>query len=134
MDGLDKLIRSEFKVAFPEVKRVVDPLLQARGKIRAVRRDNSVSDQLGRSLRAVDVVKVVSSHLSPEMDIELTRLAVDPDGVFLSGHTDRFETVDEIKNRLEKVTGFQSVKITSAKSEKTTKRKQFRIQVKLASD
>ena len=61
----------------------------------------------------------------------LTQLLIGPDSVLLSGSTDTFNTVDDIKSRLEGQAGFKGVTISSATMEKSDNRIRFKLKVQL---
>jgi general secretion pathway protein L len=65
------------------------------------------------------------------LDVEITHFVRSEDSILISGSTDTFNAVDEIKGRLEKAKPFGKITISSANQDKTTNRIQFKLKVEL---
>ena len=65
------------------------------------------------------------------MDLHVSRMVIDPDGVQITGNTDTFNTVDHIKNALEGSPLFGSVTIASANLDRTGKKVRFEMKLQL---
>jgi hypothetical protein len=57
----------------------------------------------------------------------MTRLVIGPESLLIDGTTDTFNTVDDIKNRLEKANLFKSVSISSANIDRSDNRVRFKL-------
>lgn len=119
---LDREITRVFESAFPEVPRVVAPLQQMEAKIREIRETALLSGLKTERPRAVDLLAWISRRLPAPMDVELTRLVIGPDAVTLAGHTSGFDTVDDIKTRLEQYGPLTAVTINAANIDKQSGR------------
>jgi len=128
-NDLDFQITTIFKETFPEVTRIVDPLQQMRVKVKEVKQQSMIPGEAEKNFRIIDILNDISRLLPREMDIELSRLVVGPENVTLSGDTATFNSVDDMKNRLEKGPLFKKVSITSANSDKTGKRINFKLKI-----
>ncbi|MFA7013025.1 MAG: PilN domain-containing protein, partial [Desulfobacterales bacterium] len=71
----------------------------------------------------------ISTRIPLSADVELTSFVSGSDGVVVSGNTDTFNAVDEIKNRLEKGEMFKTVTITAANMDRTSNRVQFKLKL-----
>ena len=71
----------------------------------------------------------ISKHLPKKMDINLTRLDMGGESVMISGDTDTFNTVDDIKSRLEQSSIFKKITITSTNKEKSGNRIRFKMKM-----
>lgn len=126
---LDRQIETVFKATFPEVTRVVDPLQQMRIKIKEAGAGGMDPDLPGARVRVIDILNALSRQIPSSVDVKASRMVVGADNVMLSGNTDTFNTVDDIKGRLEKDDIFTSVTISSADLEKSGKRVRFKLKL-----
>ena len=65
------------------------------------------------------------------LDVELMSIVSGADNVVVSGNTDTFNAVDDIKTGLEESDIFETVSISSATMDKSGKRVRFKIKVAL---
>lgn len=128
-DDLDSQITTIFQKTFPEITRIVDPLQQMRVKVKEMKQQSMIPGESEKNFRIIDVLNDISRLLPMEMDIELSNLVVAPDSVTLSGDTATFNSVDDMKNRLEKGALFKKVAISSANSEESGKRVNFKLKI-----
>jgi type II secretory pathway component PulL len=128
-NDLDSQITTIFKETFPETVRIVDPLQQMRVKVKELKQQSMNPGETEKSYRIIDILNDISRLLPKEMDIELDRLIVGPENVSLSGDTATFNSVDDMKNNLEKGPLFKKVSISSANSDKTGKRINFKLKI-----
>ena len=129
IDELDRQIEGVFKSTFPEVTRVVNPLQQMQVKITEAGDDNIGFDLTGARVRVIDILDALSQQIPSTADVKVDRMVVGADNVVLSGNTDNFNTVDDIKGRLEKAELFKSVTISSADLEKSGNRVRFKLKL-----
>jgi hypothetical protein len=129
--ALDKQIVETFKATFPDVARIVDPLQQMRGKIQELQKTAPAPGDNPKSIRVVDLLNEISKNIPSEIDIEIEKLVMGPESTQVSGNTDTFNSVDEIKNRLEKSGVFRRVVIGSANMEKSGNRVNFNLNLQL---
>jgi Tfp pilus assembly protein PilN len=66
------------------------------------------------------------------LNVHITSMVIDPDTVRISGYTDTFNTVDNIKNGLESSASFSDATISSANLDRTGKRVKFEIKLQRA--
>jgi type II secretion system protein L len=129
--ALDAEITAVFQSTFPEVTRIVDPLQQMRVKLTDLKKTLFLPGDGGDTLLNIDILYALSTLIPAATDVELTQLLIGPESVLVSGNTDTFNTVDDIKNRLERQAGFEAVTISSATMEKTDNRVRFKLKVQL---
>lgn len=128
-NSLDQEITGIFKKTFPNVKRIIDPIHQMKVKIKALKDPTVSSPGLGRNKKVLDLLKDISQRLPKSMDLRVTRMEIDPDTMRITGNTDTFNTVDNIKSGLEPSSYFSAVTISSANLDRTGKRVQFEIKL-----
>jgi general secretion pathway protein L len=128
----DQKIIEVFKQTFPDVKRIVDPLQQMRVKIKEIKRSAISLPGINAEQKSLDLIRDISHRIPKSLDVHMTRMVVDPETVRISGKTDTFNTVDNIKNRLEPSAYFNAVTISSANLDREGKRVQFEIKLQRA--
>ncbi len=127
--AMDRQIEMVFKSTFPEVTRVEAPLQQMQIKIKEAGDGSTGLDVTGARVRVIDILNALSQQIPSSVDVEVNRMVVGADNVVLSGDTDTFNTVDDIKGRLEKADIFKSVTISSADLEKSGSRVRFKLKL-----
>lgn len=128
---LDQNMIQIFNETFPDVKRIVDPLHQMRIKIKELKKDALFLGDGEGHVRVIDLLNDISRRLPKSMDIDLTRIVSGPEIITISGETDTFNTVNDIKTKLEDVRRFQSVEISSANLDKSGNRVRFKLKIGL---
>ena len=125
--GLDREITGIFKRTFPDVDKIVDPVHQMRVKIKAVQKSALLPGQTGNPVRTIDLLNEISKLIPKGTDVELTRLVIGPENLLIDGNTDTFNTVDDIKRRLEGGSLFKGITISSANIDRAGKRVRFKL-------
>ncbi len=129
---LDSKITEVFKQTFPEVKRIVDPLQQLKIKLNEAKKSAVSHPGMKGAGKVLDLLRDISQRVSGSLDVHMTRMVIDPDTVRISGYTDTFNTVDNIKSGLESSTFFSDATISSANLDRTGKRVKFEIKLQRA--
>jgi len=129
---LDHKITEVFKQTFPEVKRIVDPLQQLKGKLNEAKKSAVSHPGMRGAGKVLDILRDISERIPGSLNVHITRMVIDPDTVRISGNTDTFNTVDNIKNRLESSAFFIAATISSANLDRTGKRVKFEIKLQRA--
>ncbi|MFH1123567.1 MAG: PilN domain-containing protein [Pseudomonadota bacterium] len=129
---LDQNIAEVFRKTFPEIKRVVDPVQQMKVKINEAQKSSFMAPGLESDQRVIDLLREISQRVPKSMDVHVTRMAVDPETMQVSGDTDTFNTVDSLKGRLEPSPYFSAVTISSANLDRSGKRVQFDLKLQRA--
>jgi type II secretion system protein L len=127
---LESAINSVFRETFPEVTRIVDPARQMEEKIKDLRKTFVLSDNATSSVLTIDILNEISKSIPQETDVELDRIVVAADNVQVSGDTDTFNAVDDIKTRLE-ASIFKTVTISAANMDRKTQRVKFKLRIDL---
>jgi general secretion pathway protein L len=126
---LDENIRQAFRRTFPDVKKIVDPVQQAKVKISELKQ-SGLSNPEGYSKQTVlDLLRDISERIPKSVDVHVTRMVVDSDSVRITGTTDTFNTVDNLKSGLETSPYFGAVSISSENLDRTGKRVQFELRL-----
>jgi len=128
---LDQEIQAIFKSNFPEVKNIVDPLHQMRVEIEETQKTDLIPGEFGSSLRKLDILNDISRLIPDKIDVEIVSIVIGEDNVVLSGNTDTFNAVDDMKSRIEESRLIQSVTISSANLNRAGNRVRFKLKAQL---
>lgn len=126
---LDRQIEAVFKETFPDVTRVQAPLQQMQLKIKEAEESGAGSDMIGSRVPVIDLLDTLSRRIPESAEVKISRLVVGTDNAVLSGNTDTFNTVDEIKSSLEGAEIFKQVIISSADLDKSGKGVRFKLKM-----
>jgi general secretion pathway protein L len=130
VEKLDAQIRQVYQSEFPESHATGDPILLFESKINEIKKGESGGIYPTR-VRAVDAMLALSQLIPANIDVLLTHMSMGADSLTLSGETAAFNTVDDIKSRLEKGELFKQVTIASANMDKSGKKVSFKLKIDL---
>jgi general secretion pathway protein L len=88
-------IIAEFRKIDPEATRIVDPVVQLRGKIAGAKKLAAGMGDATAAVTALDLLKEISALAPPELLV--TSLTLDGDSVGLKGEARNFDAVDTVK-------------------------------------
>lgn len=120
-----------FRSTFPEVNQIVDPVHQMRVKLEEAQKNLTFPGERSASVKTIDILNNISQLTPAKQDVELVSIVVGADTVVISGNTDTFNAVDDMKNELEGAEIFQNVSISSANMDQAGKRVRFKLKVVL---
>jgi len=127
--ALDNRTLVLFKKTFPHISRIVDPVKQAQIEINELKRVATPGQVVGMNGRALDLLLEISERLPESMDLKVSRLVIDPNSVRIKGDTDTYNTVDRVKQGLEKSSLFKTTTISSANLDQGKNRVLFEIKL-----
>ncbi|MBW2707973.1 MAG: PilN domain-containing protein [Deltaproteobacteria bacterium] len=127
--ALDSRTRVLFKKTFPHINRIVDPVKQAQIEINELKRVSTPARVAGMNSRALDLFLEISERLPEPIDLKVSRLVIDPHSVRIKGETDTYNTVDRVKQGLEKSPLFKTTTISSANLDQGKNRVLFEIKL-----
>jgi type II secretion system protein L len=128
-EGVQKEIVEIFKSSFPDVTKIVDPLHQMRLKLDEVRNSDLYPEVNERSVDAIDILNDISRLIPTQINVALNSIIIGSDSILISGDTETFNAVDDMKSRLEKAEAFKTVSISSANMNKSGNRVRFKLKV-----
>jgi general secretion pathway protein L len=120
-----------FKATFPGVKTVRYPYQEMQAKIRESQKNAAFQAEAGPHIRRIDILNSISEKIPSNIKVDLTRLVIQPENVTISGTTDNFNSVDDIKSRLEQIQFFEKVTISSANVDRSGKEVRFMLKAEL---
>jgi type II secretory pathway component PulL len=130
LDGYDQQIRSIFQATFPGEK-IVEPFQQMQIKVNEARKNAVTEGAVGPHLRSIDILNAISQSIPASITVDVTRMVISDETVLISGNTDTFNSVEEIKSKLEQVDIFKKVTISSTSKDRTGKSIRFQLNVEL---
>lgn len=131
---LDHQITEIYKSTFPEVKTIRDPntaYMEMQAKLKQAKKKSVFQGEAGPYVRSIDILNNISKRISKETVVDITRLDIRPQNVSVSGNTDTFNSVDDIKGRLEQIEFFKKVTISSSNKDRSGKNVRFMIKAEL---
>ncbi|MEJ2156301.1 MAG: type II secretion system protein GspL [Desulfobacteraceae bacterium] len=129
--NLDAQMREIYLSEFPQSRAKGNPIDLFESKIKELQKGGTSGSVHPTQVRAIDALLQISQLITPDIDVLLTRMSMGADSLTLSGETAAFNTVDDIKNRLEKGDLFKQVTIASANMDKSGKKVRFKIKIDL---
>lgn len=131
---IDNRALSIFTATFPDKKKIRDPYLQMKANVREeIKKSNNSGnkDQLINNVKVVEIMGELSRRISPSIDMETARFLFNNGRLLLSGSTDNFNNVDNIKSKIESSDLFEKVSITSAAADKKGNRVNFKFIIEM---
>lgn len=128
---LNQQITSIFQTTFPDVTRIVDPVLQMKQLIQEAKGKSSYAGQIEDIKPNIDILNDISQLIPQQIDTVITQFARGEDNILISGDTDTFNAVNEIKSNLEKSKYFKNITINSANMDAALNRIQFKLKIDL---
>ena len=120
-----------FKATFPEAKTIRYPYQEMQAKIRETKKTAAFEDETGPHIRSIDLLNSISEKIPDNITVNLARLVIQPDNVIISGTTDTYNSVDNIKNRLEQIQHFKKVTISSSNIDRSGNEVRFMLKLEL---
>ena len=130
-DSLAGKMEQVFRKSFPEVTRIVDPLVQMRAKLQEAQAPTVSMPLFTQEKRILAILADISARVPDTISMHVSRLVVDQDSVKIKGTTDAFNNVNVIKQLLAKSARFSEVTIISATKAKDRAVIRFEIRLQL---
>jgi type II secretory pathway component PulL len=120
-----------FKTTFPDVKTIRYPYQEMQAKLAEAKKNSVFQAETGPHIRRIDILNSISEKIPASITVNLTRLVIQPENVLISGTTDTFNSVDDIKSRLEQIQYFERVTISSANMDRSGNEVRFMLKAEL---
>ncbi len=130
LNHYDQQISNIFKATFPEQK-VVEPHQQMQINLKEAKKSAVGQSSTGPQLRSIDILNAISRSIPATITVDVTRMVISPETVLISGNTDTFNSVQDIKSNLEQVDFFKRVTISSTNKDRSGKEIRFQLKVEL---
>jgi Tfp pilus assembly protein PilN len=123
-------VRKEFLQAQPGVKNVVNEMQQMK---EVVQEEKARVDALGGSADTgspLETIRELSTMIEPKWKVRVTELVMEPEGVELAGEADSFDTVNQLKSKLDRSVLFKEVQLKTAQASSLENIIEFKFQMK----
>ncbi len=134
LEQRDRQITSIFRSTFPEVSRIVDPLQQMKIRVKEAGGKDRFAGMRDNGVLNVEILNDLSRLIRPEADVVITRFVRGEGQVLLSGDTDTYNTVDDIKGALANSRYFKAITISSANMDKAANRVKFKLKLEISAE
>ncbi len=128
-ETLDQKVNEVFGRTLPGVKRVGDPVQQMQSEIEKMRISAVSHGGMISGEKMLDLLRDISRRVPKSLNVHVGNLVIDQNSIRINGHTDTFNTVDNVKNSLESSNYFSSVTISSANLDRTGNKVRFEIKL-----
>ncbi len=128
----NKKLEKDFRTVFPKGIKMIKPVAQMEARVSEATKMVEFFAGEDYKASALDILRVIHQSIPENMKVTLTNLSIDPVNLRISGQTDSYNTVDKIKNLLEKTGYFTNIKITNAKVNRSRKGVSFKMLIKRA--
>ncbi len=134
--AIDQTAVSIYMETFPDRTRVQDPYLQMQANVREAMKNTGSAVDTNPSgndadVKVLEIIDDISQKIPDAIDVEISGLLFNKGRLVLSGSTDNFNNVDNIKTRLESAALFQKVGISGAAADKQGDRVNFKFNIEL---
>jgi Tfp pilus assembly protein PilN len=85
--------------------------------------------EAGPHIRSIDILNSISEKIPDNIKVDLTRLVIQPENVLISGTTDTFNSVEDIRSRLEQIQYFKKVTTSSANTDRSGNEVRFMLKM-----
>jgi Tfp pilus assembly protein PilN len=130
LDSYDQQIDSIFQATFPKEK-IYETYQQMQIKLKEAQNNAAIQSAAGPHLRSIDILNAVSRSIPPTVTVDVTRMVISSETVLISGNTDTFNSVQDIKSNLEQIDFFKRVTISSTNKNRSGKEIRFQLKVEL---
>ena len=134
--GLDKKALKIYRETFPAKTKVLDPFLEMKANVRQALKKAGAdykNHDLSKTadVRVGDVILELSKGIADSIDVDVSRFIFNEGRLILSGSTDNFNNVDNMKTRIEGSKMFEKVSISSAAMDKKGNRVNFKFIIEM---
>jgi type II secretory pathway component PulL len=124
---IDRQARAIYKAAFPQATKITDPFAEMTINLRETKKAAGVNTASENQVRSIDVLNSISQQIPASVNVDISRLVIAADNILISGQTGGYDSVDEVKNSLERIPFFKRVTITSSNIDRSGKEVRFQI-------
>jgi Tfp pilus assembly protein PilN len=127
---INEKIHHVFQELFPKGASTEDELLQTRKVLKAEKEKYKVYSVFFQgALTHLEIMKDLSLQVPREIQVELIDLSIDRNQIKIKGIADSFESVDRLKNSLQKLKRYAQTVVESAKVKGTDNKVDFRLNI-----
>ena len=122
---LDRQRAEIYLATFPGAKIVQDPYPEMNARVQDEKKKSVWHKQTGPHIRRIDILNSISQRIPKEIEVDITRLVISPQNVLIAGKTGAFDSVEDIRGRLEQIDFFKKVSTSSSNMDRSGKEVRF---------
>jgi Tfp pilus assembly PilM family ATPase/Tfp pilus assembly protein PilN len=123
-------VRKEFLQAQPGIKNVVNELQQMKELVREEKARVDALGGMGDTNSPLEMIRELSALIEPKWKVRVTELVMEIEGVELSGEADSFDTVNQLKAKLDRSALYKDVQLKTAQASSLENIIEFKFQMK----
>jgi len=123
-------VRKEFLRAQPGAKNVVNELQQMKELVREEKARVDALGGLADTGSPLEMIRDLSTMIEPKWKVRVTELVMEPEGVELAGEADSFDTVNQLKSKLDRSALYKEVQLKTAQASSLENIIEFKFQMK----
>jgi type IV pilus assembly protein PilM len=121
-----------FRETFPDVRQVSNEVGQARDRLREIETNlRGVSSLSGPQGSALEMLRELSVRLPQGLQVKITDLTISTEGIGVSGETQSFDGVDNLKKAFAASPFFDDIKVSQARAGTNGKGVEFKLAITL---
>jgi len=125
-------VEEVYREALPQEPYTADAVARIEKRIKEFSSGSDAVPGIQSGERVLNLILDISERIPKEIDILFSRMIFDQDTIRISGLTDNFKSVDNIKSQLEPSPYFKEVVISSANLEKGGQQVKFELRLQRA--
>ena len=123
-------VRKEFLQAQPGAKNVVNEIQQMKELVREEKARVDALGGMADTSSPLEMIRELSTMIEPKWKVRVTELVMEIEGVELSGEADSFDTVNQLKSKLDRSALFKEVQLKTAQASSLENMVEFKFQMK----
>jgi type II secretory pathway component PulL len=116
LDGQHEIVKKQIRDVFvqtlPEEKKIVNELAQLNEQLNSVQTEyNTYTTGLNDRVLPLKILQIISEKITPDQNVRINDISMDPGLVRLQGIAASFESVDNLMDVLRKVSEFETIEV-----------------------
>lgn len=128
-ENFKREIRNVYTATFPGVKNIVNEEHQMTNAIEEAKLGLASLAVGGQGETILDIINTISLQIPPESRIKVTELSVGEREILITGEAQSFESVNQLRDRLNAEKSLASVTVEGANANQFNKKIEFRIRM-----
>jgi Tfp pilus assembly protein PilN len=127
-DALQRQVEAIFHETFPDVRRVTNAIVQAREQLRETQTNlKGVETLSGPHGSALEMLRELAVHTPQGVQVKITDLTISTEGINISGETQSFDGVDNLKKAYASSPYFDEINVSQARAGTSGKGVEFKL-------
>ena len=127
INQIEQQAQSIYRATFPKATKITDPFAEMEINLREAKKAAGINTASEDQVRSIDILNSISKQIPADVTVDISRMVIAADNILISGQTGGYDSVDGVKNSLEKIPYFKKVTITSSNIDRSGKEVRFQI-------